>query len=201
MDDRFRPLLSFCSSGVFTLELNKCFNTRYHNITHLKIMTQWPMKKILLLPVISILLFCAPAFADFAKGFDAAQKGDFATALKEWKPLAEQGNVEAQYNLGVMYKQGHGVIQDYKAAFKWFRKAAEQGHASAQYILGVSYGTGRGVPEDYIRAHMWSNIAASNGKKDGAKSRDIFTELMTPGDISKAQDMARECVAKDYKDC
>jgi TPR repeat protein len=77
------------------------------------------MKKILLLPFISILLFCAPAFADFAKGFDAAQKGDFVTALKEWKPLAEKGDAGAQYNLGIMYDNGQGVTQDYKAAVKW----------------------------------------------------------------------------------
>jgi TPR repeat protein len=74
------------------------------------------MKKILLLPVISILLFCAPVFADYAKGLDAAQKGDYATAMKEWKPLAEQGDAYAQTNLGLMLSKGEGVIQDYTCA-------------------------------------------------------------------------------------
>jgi TPR repeat protein len=76
------------------------------------------MKKILLLPAISILIFCAPTFADFAKGFDSYQNKDYATAFKERKPLAEQGDSSAQYNLGVMYDNGQGVIQDYRAAVK-----------------------------------------------------------------------------------
>jgi TPR repeat protein len=89
------------------------------------------MNKILLLPVISILLFCAPVFADYAKGLDAAQKGDFVNALKEWKPLAEQGDASAQYNLGVMYDNGEGVIQDYTRAHMWWNIAASQGHEEA----------------------------------------------------------------------
>ena len=51
------------------------------------------------------------------------QKGDLATALREWRPLAEQGDAKAQYNLGVMYDNGKGVTQDYKEAVKWYRKS------------------------------------------------------------------------------
>ena len=50
---------------------------------------------------------------DFQKGLAAVQRGDFATALREWTPLAEQGYATAQYNLGVMYDNGEGVPQDY----------------------------------------------------------------------------------------
>jgi TPR repeat protein len=195
------------------------------------------MKKIILLPFISILLFCAPAFADFAKGLDAAQKGDFVTALKEWKPLAEQGYTEAQYNLGLMYNYGQGVIQDYKAAVKWYGLAAEQGNASAQfnlgvmynygqgviqdykvavkwytlaaeqggveaqYNLGLMYGNGQGVIQDYTRAHMWWNIVASQGNERAMENRDIVAKKMTPSQIEKAQTLAGECVAKNYKGC
>ena len=59
--------------------------------------------------------------------FDAYAKGDYATALHAWQPLAEQGDARAQYNLGVMYAEGEGVPQDYKAAVQWYRRAAEQG--------------------------------------------------------------------------
>jgi TPR repeat protein len=160
------------------------------------------MKKILLLSVISILLFCAPAFADFAKGLDATQKEDFVTAMKEWKPLAEQGgDAAAQYTLGVMYANGQGVIQDYKTAVQWYRLAAEQGYASAQSNLGWMYGNGHGVIQDYTRAHMWSNIAASQGDKDSVKNRDFIAKKMTPSQIAEAQKLARECVAKNYKSC
>ena len=86
--------------------------------------------------------------ADFQKGLTAYQSGDFATALREWTPLAEQGNASAQYNLGLMYRNGRGVPQDDKTAVKWYRLAAEQGHASAQYNLGQTYRKGDGVPKN-----------------------------------------------------
>jgi hypothetical protein len=93
--------------------------------------------------------------ADLQKGFTAAQSGDFATALREWTPLAEQGDANAQFNLDVMYDEGLGVPQYYKTAVKWYRLSAEQGNASAQQNLGVMYATGQGVIQDYVRAHMW----------------------------------------------
>ena len=77
--------------------------------------------------------------ADFQKGYTAYQSGDYATALREWTPLAEQGDVDAQYNLGWMYAKGKGVPQDDKTAVKWYRLAAKQGLADAQYNLKWMY--------------------------------------------------------------
>lgn len=71
---------------------------------------------------------------DLEKGLAAAQSGDFATALKEWRPLAEQGNLTAQNNLGLMYERGQGVTQDLAEAVNWYRKAARQGYAGAQSV-------------------------------------------------------------------
>ena len=139
--------------------------------------------------------------ADFQKGLDAAERGDYATALKEWTPLAEQGNAIAQFNLGVMYDEGIGVPQDYNTAVKWVTLAAEQGNADAQYNLGLMYGNRGGVPQDYVRAHMWFNLSASQGGEDATQSRDIVEKRMTPADISAAQKLARECAAKNYKNC
>ena len=59
--------------------------------------------------------------ADFQKGWDASKKGNYATALKEWRPLAEQGDAKAQSNLGWMYDNGFGVLEDDKEAVKWYR--------------------------------------------------------------------------------
>ena len=101
--------------------------------------------------------------ADFQKGVAAAQRGDFATALREWKPLAEQGHAVAQYNLGLMYDNGDGVPHDYKTAGKWYRLAAEQGYASAQKILGWMYRNGLGVPKDDKTAVKWWALAADQG--------------------------------------
>ncbi len=73
--------------------------------------------------------------ADFQKGLKAYQQGDYATALKEWKPLAEQGHADAQVNLGVMYLEGQNVPRDYKTAIKWLTLAAEQKHIESQYYV------------------------------------------------------------------
>ena len=147
----------------------------------------------LLLSLTFLFLFsgCSVVFADdYQVGLDALQRKDYKEAVNLWKPLAEQGNVTAQYNLGHMYEKGKGVSQDYKEAFKWFRLSAEQGDVDAQLKLGVSYGMGRGVPKDYALAHMWWNLSGSNGNKEAAENRDIVETKMTPQQIKKAQDMA-----------
>ncbi len=101
--------------------------------------------------------------ADFQKGLNAVQSGDYATALREWKPLAKQGNANAQYSLGWMYYKGQGVPQDDKTAVKWYRLAAKQGDARAQYSLGVMYRKGKGVPQDDKTAVKLFRLAAKPG--------------------------------------
>ena len=103
------------------------------------------------------------ASADYQKGLTAFLSGDYATALREWKPLAEQGNVRAQYNLGAMYEKGQGVLQDDKTAMKWTRLAAKQGHAIAQSNLGLMYSNGQGVPQNPGTAVKWYRLAAEQG--------------------------------------
>ncbi len=126
------------------------------------------------------------------EGEAAYERGDYATALREFRVLATQGNAPAQFSLGIMYYEGRGVPQDYAEAVKWFRKAAEQGHAKAQYNLARMYNKGWGVPQDYIQAHMWFNLAGAQGFKPAAKSRDYVAKLMTPAQIAEAQRLARE---------
>jgi TPR repeat protein len=77
--------------------------------------------------------------ADYEAGKEAYDRGNYATALKEWVPLAEEGDASAQYALGFMYAGGQGVTQDDAEAAKWFRRAAEQGHPDAQFLLGRMY--------------------------------------------------------------
>jgi len=123
------------------------------------------------------------------------------TAVKWYSLAAEQGNADAQINLGTMYDKGRGVPQDDKTAGKWFRLSAEQGNAGAQGNLGARYAFGKGVLKDYVYAHMWGNIAATNGNELGTKLRGFIEKKMTPADISTAQKLARECVKKNYKGC
>ena len=102
-----------------------------------------------------------PAFsADYQKGLTASKSGDYATALREWKPLAEQGNARAQFSLGRLYHAGKGVPQHYKIAVKWYKLAAEQGNTVAQVNLGTIYYDGTGVPQDYMTAMKWYRLAA-----------------------------------------
>ena len=114
--------------------------------------------------VLSIICLTVPAWADFQAGMDATIRGDYATALREWRPLAEQGDALAQYNLGVLYRKGRGVPQDDVQARQWYAKAAAQGQAKAQFNLGTLYFNGEGVPKDYQQALRWFRLAADQGE-------------------------------------
>ena len=89
---------------------------------------------------------------DLQKGLNAAQSGDFVTALSEFSPLAEGGNATTQFNLGLIYANGWGVRRDYQTALKWYRLAAEKGYADALYNLGYMYKEGYGVPQNFANA-------------------------------------------------
>ncbi len=128
---------------------------------------------------------------------DAYDSGDYATALRLWRPLAEQGNADAQTRLGVMYENGQGVPEDYARAVKWYRLAAHQGNGTALLNLGAMYAHGRGVPQAYVQAHICFNLSASRlppGKdRDKAvQDRDAVAEHMTRAQIAEAQKLARK---------
>ena len=126
---------------------------------------------------------------------------DEAEAVRWYRLAAEQGHDSAQWSLGVMYATGEGVLKDEAEAVRWYRLAADQGDAIAQSNLGVMYATGRGVLKDSVLAHMWSNIAGTNGNARARKLRDHLERDMTRAEISRATELARECMASDYQDC
>ena len=146
--------------------------------------------------IILILSFAAPMAAGPLEDIDAADaayaKGDYATALRLLRPLADQGDAAAQYNLGVMHANGQGVPQNYAEAAKWYRLAADQGDAPAQSNIGGLYALGRGVPKNYISAYTWLSLSAAQGNQIAIKRRDIITRQMTPAQIAKAQKLVRE---------
>jgi len=113
--------------------------------------------------VLSIVCLAAPAWADFKAGEKAYQGGDYATALREWQPLAKQGQSVAQYHLGLLYANGQGVPKDDAQARQWYEKAAAQGHANAQVNLGSLYDYGRGGPQDFRMAVRWYLRSANQG--------------------------------------
>mgnify|MGYP002637016442 CR=1 FL=1 len=160
-----------------------------------------PLKLLLAMCFSVAFLLPASVYADFQEGWAAYENGDYATALAEWEPLAEQGYANAQSILGIMYNDGKGVLQDYAYAHMWHRLAAEQGYSPAQINLGFMYELGEGVLQDYAYAHMWYNIAAANGNADAGEFRQIVADLMTPSQIEQAQEMARNCLNSGYVDC
>jgi TPR repeat protein len=135
--------------------------------------------------------------SDVQVGVEAYERGDYAAALEELRPLAERGDAGAQFSLGGIYYYGAGVPQDSAEAVKWYHLAAEQGDADAQSQLGKLYENGAGVPQDYVLAHMWFNLAATHLPADltqdlGALNRDFVEKSMTPDQVAEAHRLARE---------
>ncbi|NIR59687.1 MAG: sel1 repeat family protein, partial [Gammaproteobacteria bacterium] len=97
---------------------------------------------LLLIPLLTLL--GSSAQSDFQTGEAAFARGDFETAYRELRSLAEQGGAGAQYYLGAMYAAGQGVPQDATQAVEWYRKAAEQGHADALSRLAWMFVNGSG---------------------------------------------------------
>ena len=105
-----------------------------------------------------------PAGAESKEAYDlAVERGDYATAMRELRPLAEQGLAAAQFNLGLLYANGQGVPKDDAQARQWYEKAAAQGHADAQVNLGILLVYGRGVTQDYKIAAYWLRLSANQG--------------------------------------
>ena len=132
-------------------------------------MRRWVGRVVLLVSVVVAI----PMWAGADEGMQAYDRGDYATAFREWLPRAQQGIGEAQYNLGLLYARGQGVPQDDGQAIQWFRRAADQGYAPAQYSLGVMYAEGRGVSQDVAEAYFWLNLAAARFPPTEHEKRDI----------------------------
>jgi hypothetical protein len=112
---------------------------------------------------LAALLCSTTALASLEKGYEALMKKDYVTAAREYRPLAERGDAEAQYRIGRMYEFGNGYPQDKAQGIAWLRKSAAQGHADAEQELGVVYATGDGVRQDDAQAVAWFSKAAEHG--------------------------------------
>lgn len=142
--------------------------------------------------VLSVICLVVPAWADFQAGMDAYNHGDYGTALREWRPLAEQGDARAQFSLGLSYENGDGVPRDHAKAREWYEKAAAQGDAKAQFYLGMQSSFGQGGPMDLVQAYMWYSLAAGNGNAHAPGYRDDLTRQMTSAQIAEGKKRARE---------
>ena len=119
-----------------------------------------------------------PTWTILGGGYQSYLKGDFKAAFEEWLPLAELGDAEAQFNLGVLYDEGAGVESDLATAAGWYRKAAAQGFIDAQTNLGILYYHGLGVQRDRDEAARWFRMAAEQGDRE---ARNYLDRLQAAG--------------------
>ncbi|MBI1943806.1 MAG: sel1 repeat family protein [Betaproteobacteria bacterium] len=140
-----------------------------------------------------LLLLTAPALAaaDLEAGAEAARAGDYQTALRQWRPLAERGDRDAQFNIGLLYENGLGVARDDAEALAWYRRAAELGDAGAQYNVGLFYAYGRGVAPSDVQAYAWLTVAQENGARRGGML-EALTKHMSAASIAQARRLVDE---------
>ena len=137
-----------------------------HHVTH-RPSTSTAWTRAAFAAIVLLLSLAAPVAAGPREdAYAALGRGEYATALRLLRPLADQGDAVAQFDLGLMYDVGHvgqGVPPNYAEARKWYRLAADQGHAEAQHFLGLMYYFAKGVPQDYAEARKWYRLAADQG--------------------------------------
>ena len=137
-------------------------------------------------------LSASPVLADYEDGVAAIERGQYATALKEFLPLAKAGHAPAQYYLGLMYEQGDGVEQDHVESARWYTRAAEQGDGLSQMSLSFLYLEGEGVALDLVEALKWLYLAKNSQIRGADMGIDLTEQKMTPAQIAEAQRLARE---------
>ena len=153
---------------------------------------------------LGLMSFICPltGFSDsFESGLEAYQRGDYTNAYGHWYRMSQDGHVVAKANLGVLYMEGLGVIQNQKKAFELLQETALMGIPFAQYNLALMYEKGRGMARDRVRAHMWYNLAASLGHDPAIAGRANISRYMTGSSIAEAEQMASTCLQSIYQDC
>ena len=128
--------------------------------------------------------------ASSGSGQRATDRSAPAKSLADWRKLADHGDAEAQFQMGVRYHNGEGVPQDDTQAMKWFELAAEQGHINAQSRIGAYYWAGRGVPVDLFKSYFWSAIAMHQGDEISKGRLEGLSLQMTRAQVAAASQQA-----------
>ena len=131
-----------------------------------------------------------PSVAETVSGQSATDHSAPAKSLADLRKLADQGDADAQWQMGVRYHNAEDVPHDDAQAMQWFLRAAEQGNVAAQSALGAYYWAGRGVPEDLSKAYFWSTIALANGDENSKVRLEGLASQMTHAQVSAARQQA-----------
>lgn len=127
---------------------------------------------------------------DLATGMSAFEAKDFTRAKQFLYRFAEEGNVECQHRMAIMYQNGLGLVKDEKQGFEWMKKAAEQGYGMAQHGLGFMYMHGECVEKNEAEAFKWFVRAAEQGMAGSAMTLGLMYEqgIGVEKDTAKAQE-------------
>jgi TPR repeat protein len=145
-----------------------------------------------ILAAVFMALPCVASADPLQDGQAAYQRHDYATALRVWRGLAEQGSAPAEFSLGLMYSRGSGVPQDYAEAIKLYLEAANQGNGAAQLKLGTIFARGRMAPQDNTCALMWYNLAAARGVEYASGRRDALERAIPRYQVAQAQSLSQD---------
>ena len=124
---------------------------------------------------------------------------DHHFAVQLYEESAENGDIDAQYKLGLLYLTGNGALQDFAEAAKWLKLAAEQGYALAQYELGLIYRSGYGLAIDQVQSYVWLNLAAAAGVQQAVGARDDVMRSLNTKQLAQAQKISRDWLVSRAK--
>jgi len=136
------------------------------------------------LAVIALLFSVGSAWATSRDAVDEGAK------FEKYISKAENGDVDAQVTLGMMYANGWYVAENKAEAFKWFLRAAEQGDVKSQMSVGWEYGSGELFPKDFVKAYMWFLVVDSQDDKRAKKALNFLQQHLTTEQISEAESLA-----------
>jgi TPR repeat protein len=121
---------------------------------------------------------------------------DYAEAAKWYRFPAQSGSTYAQYLMGYLFESGKGLAPNYPEAVKWYTLAAEKGDTRSQLALAYLLADEKSGNRDLVAAHMWANLAAAqlsgSERKAAEQQRDYLASKLTPEQLVKAQQMARD---------
>ena len=120
---------------------------------------------------------------------------DHQFTVRLYEESAENGNMDAQYKLGLLYLTGNGALQDFAEAARWLKLSAEQGYGPAQYELGMMWRSGYGLPADQVQSYVWLNLAAAAGVSEAKLARDEVMRGLSAKQLAQAQKISREWLA------
>lgn len=139
--------------------------------------------------------------ADMQDGIQAFAAGDYDTAMKVYRELADQGDARGVFWMGYLNHYGHGVKKDQVEAYRLFLKSAGMGDVKARQYLGIMTQKGEGTPVNLVTAHMWYSLfyRDTDNNRDRPYTRDTLNKMerkMSPEDIAQAKKLAAEWKAE-----